>query len=177
MPGRIVAKRPFFEGGLCQGRVYGKGKCLCWTLVERLSSICWFSSNGKTSQKDLRGIFSGRDEMTLIQTPRRRRRLLRCDRKHEIKHTWNLFLKSYVTKTERESIQSLWLTDRQRSAHRRTCRKKICWPRLSHDPTATWSNHKHNLRLSSCLLQKISLYSHTLTGTHSHKHTHTPAGS
>lgn len=56
------------------------------------------------------------------------------------------------------------VTDGQMTiSHRRTCRKKLCWPELSHDPTATWLNHKRNLWLSSCLLEKISLHSHTLS--------------
>ncbi len=62
---------------------------------------------------------------------------------------------------EQKHIESQCLIDRWWSAHRRACSKKICWPELSHDPTATWLNHKCNLWLSSWLLQKISLYSHT----------------
>lgn len=30
--------------------------------------------------------------------------------------------------------------------------RKICWPSISHDPKATWLNHRPNLWLSSCLL-------------------------
>jgi len=65
-----------------------------------------------------------------------------------------------------------WWTDDDQPTGR-TCWKKVFWPQLSHDPTETWLNHMHNLWLSSCLLQKRSLYAHTLTETHWHK----PAGS
>lgn len=37
-------------------------------------------------------------------------------------------------------------------AHRRT--RKMCWPSISHDPRATWWNHRLNLWLSSCLLHE-----------------------
>ena len=55
----------------------------------------------------------------------------------------------------------LWRTDHDQATGAHGGRKTKV--KLSHDPPATWRNHKCNLWLSSCLLQNMTqLYSHKL---------------
>lgn len=79
MPGRTGAEWPAFEGGLWQGRVFGKGKCSAGSFgyhwkgflsatqrsrAEQLSFIFFYLShhNGKTvSKKHVTGIFPGKE--------------------------------------------------------------------------------------------------------------------